>query len=544
MNERECDVAVVGAGPTGLTLCNLLGQAGLRVVLIERNMTTVQEPRAVSIDDEALRTMQSAGLIEEVLKDVALDYGSHYFTAEGACFAKVEPKTREFGYPRRSAFTQPKLEAVLREGLSRFANVTTLFGHSCESVRESADGVIIAARPGDGPDVIVRASYLVGADGARSAIRRVIGAEMVGSTYQQRWLIVDLASTKEQFRQTRVVCNPNRSMITLPGPHGIRRYEFMLRQDETDAIATAPDFVRELLAAHGPDADSPVVRRQVYTFHARIANRWHSNRAFLAGDAAHLSPPFAGQGMNSGIRDAHNLAWKLAAVVQGRLGPGVLATYERERSPHAWALIKLAVNMGRVMMPNSRWQARAVQSAFQATRFVPPVQAYFAQMKYKPKPFYREGFLVEGDALGLVGRMIAQPLLEVRWHLCVRLDDLIGNAFGLVAVGPNAQKILEGARAAELNLGNVRPVAVLPSRFNPDPHGPGDILAGRDVDDVLAGPAANGRDMLLLVRPDRYVAAAAHIEDPAQVASFTVAVNGLVDATWSGRLRPPPAALT
>jgi 3-(3-hydroxy-phenyl)propionate hydroxylase len=544
MNERECDVAVVGAGPTGLTLCNLLGLAGLRVVLIERNATTVQEPRAVSIDDEALRTMQSAGLIEEVLKDVVLDYGSHYFNAEGACFAKVEPKTREFGYPRRSAFTQPKLEAVLREGLSRFASVTTLFGHSCESVRENADGVVVATRPAEGPDVIVRASYLVGADGARSTIRRVIGAEMVGSTYQQRWLIVDLASTKEQFRQTRVVCNPERPMITLPGPHGIRRYEFMLRNDETDAIATAPEFVRELLAAQGPDADAPVVRRQVYTFHARIANRWQSNRVFLAGDAAHLSPPFAGQGMNSGIRDAHNLGWKLAAAVQGRLGPGVLATYERERSPHAWALIKLAVNMGRVMMPTSRWQARAVQSAFQATRFVPPVQAYFAQMKYKPKPFYREGFLVEGDALGLVGRMIPQPLVEVRWHLCVRLDDLIGNAFGLVAVGANAQRILDNARALELNLANLRPVAVLPSRFNPDPKGPSDILAGRDVDDVLAGAVANGRDMLLLVRPDRYVAAGAHVGDLTEISAFAATVNELVDGTWAGTLRPALVSLT
>jgi 3-(3-hydroxy-phenyl)propionate hydroxylase len=538
MNERECDVAVVGAGPTGLTLCNLLGLAGLRVVLIERNATTVQEPRAVSIDDEALRTMQSAGLIEEVLKDVALDYGSHYFTADGVSFAKVEPKTREFGYPRRSAFTQPKLEAVLREGLARFANVTALFGHACESVRENADGVIVAARPADGPDVIVRASYLVGADGARSSIRRVIGAEMIGSTYQQRWLIIDLASTRERFRQTRVVCNPARPMITLPGPHGIRRYEFMLRRDESDAMATSPEFVRELLAAHGPDADAPVVRRQVYTFHARIADRWQSARVFLAGDAAHLSPPFAGQGMNSGIRDAHNLAWKLAAVVQGRLGPGLLATYERERSPHAWALINLAVNMGRVMMPTSRWQAGAVQSAFRATRFVPPLQAYFAQMKYKPKPFYREGFLVEGDALGLVGRMIPQPLLEVRWHLCVRLDDLIGNAFGLIAVGPNAQRVLDSARAIELNLPNIRPIAVLPSRFNADPDGPSDILVGRDIDDVLAGAVANGGEMLLLVRPDRYVAAVARIEDLTQTSSFALAVNELVDATRAGTLRP------
>src|SRR5918992_1838155 len=136
MPDLDCDVSIIGAGPTGLTLANLLGLAGVRVALVERNETTVQEPRAVSIDDEALRTMQAAGLIDAVLKDVALDYGAHYFTPKGVCFAKVEPKTREYGYPRRSAFAQPKLEATLREGLARFGNVSALFGHACESVTE------------------------------------------------------------------------------------------------------------------------------------------------------------------------------------------------------------------------------------------------------------------------------------------------------------------------------------------------------------------------------------------------------------------------
>src|SRR5215203_6016821 len=141
----DYDVAIIGAGPTGLTLANLLGAAGLRVALVERNDATVQEPRAVSIDDEALRTMQAAGLIDAVLQDVALDYGAHYFTPDGVCFAKVEPRTREFGYPRRSAFAQPKLEATLRDGLSRFANVVPLFGHACENVTErdgAAEAVI------------------------------------------------------------------------------------------------------------------------------------------------------------------------------------------------------------------------------------------------------------------------------------------------------------------------------------------------------------------------------------------------------------------
>jgi 3-(3-hydroxy-phenyl)propionate hydroxylase len=529
MSDLNCDVAIIGAGPTGLTLANLLGAADVRVVLVERNETTVQEPRAVSIDDEALRTMQAAGLIDAVLKDVALDYGAHYFTPAGVCFARVEPKTREFGYPRRSAFTQPRLEATLRDGLARFGSVTTLFGHACEAVTERNGGVEAVVRSPEGGQETILASYLVGCDGARSMVRRAIGANLAGSTYEERWLIVDLASTKERFRQTRVLCNPARPIITLPGPHGIRRYEFMLRAGETEEEVTSPEFVRNLLAAHGPDADEPVVRRRVYTFHARVVDHWRRDRVFLAGDAAHLSPPFAGQGMNSGIRDAHNLAWKLAAVVKGSVGEGVLDSYERERAPHAAALIQLAINIGRVMMPTSRLQAGLVQSGFRAAAFVPPLHAYFAQMKYKPKPFYRDGFLVGGDALRLVGRMFPQPTLEMQGGALVKLDDLVGNDFALVAVGPNAQSVAAQAMATDFGIAQVRRVAVLPARFNPHPAAAPDIPAGRDLDDVL-GAAENG-DILILLRPDRYVAAAAPIADEDDLAALAASVRALCAGT-------------
>src|ERR671917_619430 len=140
MNHMDCDVAIIGAGPTGLVLANYLGAAGVRVILIERNETTVQQPRAVSIDDESLRTMQALGLIEQVLKDVALDYGSHYFTPDGTCFPQVAPPTREYGFPRRSAFLQPKLEVTLREGLVRFPSVTCLFRHNRTSMVQDPDG--------------------------------------------------------------------------------------------------------------------------------------------------------------------------------------------------------------------------------------------------------------------------------------------------------------------------------------------------------------------------------------------------------------------
>lgn len=521
----DVDVAIVGAGPTGLTTANLLGQHGVRVALIERNDTTVQEPRAVSIDDESLRTMQAIGLSDEVIADVALDYGSRYLTTSGRCFARVEPTTRDYGFPKRSAFTQPRLEATLRKGLDRFPTVQTLFQHGCETVTETADGVTLVLRTPSGDRRMLQASYLVGADGASSAIRKHIGATLTGSTYRQRWLIVDLAATRERLRQTRVVCNPRRPLITLPGPGGIRRYEFMLHDDETDDAAADPAFVRKLLADNGPDADAPVARRQVYTFHARIADRWNTPRIFLAGDAAHLSPPFAGQGMNSGIRDAHNLSWKLAEVVQGRLGPRLLDSYQAEREPHARALVQLAINMGRVMMPTSPLQARLVQSAFRLAAILPAVQAYFAQMKHKPKPHYKTGFLVPSMA-PLVGRMLPQPVVEQIDRRRVPLDDLLGAGFALIAFGPEAERTLEQTRGLDFGVTPPR-VAILPSWQNPEAGsavapatagtGEPNETVVRDVTDLLATVLPDHGTTLLLVRPDRYVAASS-----ATAASFDV----------------------
>jgi 3-(3-hydroxy-phenyl)propionate hydroxylase len=399
-------------------------------------------------------------------------------------------------------------------------------------VSEDAEGVSLALRASGRSDRSVRAAYAVGCDGARSIVRHAIGAELVGSTYEQRWLIVDLGATKETFRETRVACNPARPMITLPGPHGVRRYEFMLHDGESDEEATSPAFVRALLAANGPDADVPVVRRRVYTFHARVADRWATRRIFLAGDAAHLSPPFAGQGMNSGVRDAHNLAWKLAAVVSGRLGPGVLETYERERSPHARALIQFAVNIGRVMMPASALQAFLVQTGFRLTRFVPPVHAFFAQMKYKPKPYYRRGFLAP-PAGSLVGRMLPQPRLELRDGRRVQLDDVMGNGFAVVVYGRGAERRAGLVARMDLGVGDASVVAVLPAHFNPvlDP-APG-ISVGRDVDGRFARLTASGGELVLLVRPDRYVAVAGVAAREEDAEAFAASCRRLAAGSWS-----------
>jgi 3-(3-hydroxy-phenyl)propionate hydroxylase len=539
-HELECDVAIIGAGPTGLTLANILGRAGLRVVVLERNESTVRSPRAVSIDDESLRTMQAIGLVEEVMHDVAADYGSHYFTAGGRCFLRVEPTTREYGFPRRNAFTQPQLEATLLMGAKRFTNVTLLFSHTVEEIDESVDAVAVRARSENGGDVLVRAAYVVGCDGAKSFCRKRIGAELIGSTYRQRWLIVDLESTKERLRQTRVVCDPERPLITLPGPRGIRRYEFMLRDGEDDAEATQPEFVHRLLTAHGPDKDSPIVRAQVYAFHARIADTWNTDRIFLAGDAAHLSPPFAGQGLNSGLRDAYNLGWKLAAVVRGDLGPRLLLTYSEERKPHSLALIQLAVNMGRIFAPRSRLQAFLIQNGFLMTRLAPRVQAYFAQMKYKPKPFYESGFFDLSGQGRLVGRMLPQPLVETGDGRKILLDERLGDSCRLIAYGPDAQKRLQEACQLDFGLEDPRPLAILPSIYNPDPGASPEIEVARDVNGTMSSFVEGEDTVVMMLRPDRYVAAATcgslvEMADRTRRMFRSMARNAGLDPLWIRR---------
>lgn len=502
----EADVLVVGAGPTGLTLANLLGGFGVSTILVERNASTVDEPRAVSIDDESMRTMQAIGLDGAVLGIVARAYGSRYISPAGRIFAEVDPVSREYGFDKRNAFEQPKLERILRQGLGRYGHVVQLFGQELVSFGQNAAG--IRALLGSGTSI--SAKLMVGCDGGRSFVRKSLGIDMVGSTFTERWLIVDLVETANRFRHTEVFCNPARPCISLPGPRGIRRYEFMLHGDEADQDASAEPFVRRLLGEVGPDAAAPIRRARVYTFHARMAADWRRGRIFLAGDAAHLSPPFAGQGMNSGLRDAHNLAWKLAAALAS---PGkrddLLDSYELERKPHAWQMIELALRMGKVMMPTSPMQARLVRLGFRALGIYPPARDYVAQMRYKPKPRFARGMLWPDERHGsqmLVGRLFPQPEVETQDHRRLRLDDVLGQGAAVIVFSERPDEALGPGRAQDFESQGIRLVGLTPEYMNPVS---GSFPVYRDVSRATSARQFRACvDHAFLLRPDRYVAAA------------------------------------
>jgi len=502
--ELDADILIVGAGPVGLTLANLLGTYGVSTIVIERNASTVGEPRAVSIDDETLRTMQAVGLDAAVLRDVVQAYGVQYFSWRGKPLAQILPTRQEFGFPKRNAFRQVLFERSLREGAERFPHVRLLFNHELLSFAEEGDGVVAEVRNG-GEIRALRGAWLIGCDGGRSPVRERLGISMEGSTYPERWLIVDLDGRTSPLRHTQTFCDPVRPAIRLPGPHATLRYEFMLRPHEDEAFALDEARFRGWVAARHPeDAGLNLVRKVVYTFHARVAATWRRGRVFLAGDAAHLSPPFAGQGLNSGIRDAFNLGWKLAAVLKWGAPVSLLDTYEPERRPHAAALIRMALRIGVFMQPKSKLQASLMQGALRLACLIPAARDYILQLKFKPKPHLTEGFFEKSPGADF-SEMLPQPLVELSSRNTSRLDALLGTGFAIIGWdSPQFRK----AASTHAPLAGAPARAVALTRVGDDFLGEGILPEGmvqaRDPSGMLDAFFDRLKADALVVRPDRY----------------------------------------
>lgn len=508
--DYTADVVVLGAGPVGLTIANYLGQAGVEVLQIERLDQLIDYPRAIGIDDESLRTIQGVGLVGQVLPHTTPWHAMRFLTPKGRCFADIQPLTDEFGWSRRNAFIQPLVDAVLFRGLSRFENVRTLFSRDVVEFQQDDESVRLVMNSPEGGQETVRARYLVACDGGNSLIRRTLGISFDGKTAPNQWIVIDIANDPLGTPNVYLCCDPVRPYVSAALPHSVRRFEFMVMPGETEEELGKPENLRKLLQKVIPDPDRvELIRKRVYTHNARLAGSFRAGRTLLAGDAAHIMPVWQGQGYNSGMRDACNLAWKLALVVKDLAGDALLDTYEKERRDHAKAMIDLSVLAGHVLAPPKRWQGAVRDGVSWALNYLPPVKRYFLEMRFKPMPQYVEGALVSERSIkgSPVGRMFIQPKVLTEDGRTELLDDVIGSKFAIIAWGCDPLWGLSTEQANAFRALGTCFIQVVPNvQLHAERQVHEGVIRVGDTSGRLKEWFGRYPSSIVLLRPDRFVA--------------------------------------
>ena len=505
--DLEVDVVVVGAGPVGLTLANILGLQGVRTLVVDERETLIDYPRGVGLDDESLRTFQAIGLVDRILPHTVPNQILRFVDAKRRVLAEMAPPDARFGWPKRNGFVQPLVDAELLSGLDRFEHVDVWWSHPMTSCNETADAVTVEL-DGEAGRKTLRARYVVGCDGGRSATRRLMGVPFDGTTSPTRWLVVDIANDPLGHPNSEVGADPQRPYASISIAHGIRRFEFMIHANETDEQAEDPAFLTRMLSSMVPHPDRvEVIRHRIYTHHSRIAGAFRRGRLLLAGDAAHLMPVWQGQGYNSGIRDAANLGWKLAAVVTGYAEDALLDTYDVERRKHARAMIDLSTMVGRVISPTNRRVAAVRDLIVRSASIVPSLKRYVLEMRFKPMPRYEQGAVVHTGPNSPVGTLFIQPRVDTREHENVLLDDVLGNGFAVMCWNNNPREILGDTAFASWKALGAKFVAARPlSQLHWTGHDHPDVLVIGDRGGELKAWFDVHQESVLFLRPDRCIA--------------------------------------
>jgi 3-(3-hydroxy-phenyl)propionate hydroxylase len=529
----DADVVIVGAGPIGLTAANILGSLGISTLLLERNDLTSDMPRALVIDDEYIRLLDNLDILPNLRKHLSPPFGIFFYSSFGRPIIKVRPSLTPNGFGTRAGLMQPVFEKILLANAQRFDCVDLQYRSTVTRVSQDSNGVRLSVRMPSGVERVVSGRFLLGCDGARSFVRSELNIPFEGTRIDEPHLVIDLAEFPDQSPHSRFFCNPERPLNSVPTPYGGRRLEFMLNPGEDHRAIASQESIRNLFDRHSPykGVEAKVIRSVVYGFSERIAQRLQSGRAFLLGDAAHVMPPFGAQAMNTGARDANNVCWKIAAVLCGRVTPGILETYESERRPQVEAIIRYSVTIGKLANIRSRPLALLRDAAFWALNCIPSIRRFFSSMRYMPKPWLERGFLLREGHRGSspVGRVCPRIMLAMDNGRTTSIDAFAGNQFVLLGVGLTPAEVRNGAEHALCRQFNVRSVAVsLGDVAPPDDHGvSGARLDGEEMREHVMRHAGK----LLLVRPDRYVAAAA---EPARIREvFDKLLTSLLDSHLS-----------
>ncbi|CAM4401597.1 3-(3-hydroxy-phenyl)propionate/3-hydroxycinnamic acid hydroxylase [Mycobacterium basiliense] len=483
-------VVVVGAGPTGITAATLLAQYGVECVILERWPGVYPQPRAVHLDDEIFRVMGRLGIADDFAAISRPTAGLRLLDKRFHVLAEFhrDPAHSLHGFPQANMFDQPELEALLRTNLERYPNAELRGDAEVTAISKiSADRDLVRVTFTDRSDGRIHqldTEYLLGCDGANSLIRSQIGSAMRDLRFQQRWLVVDVATGADlhQWDGVHQICDPVRAATYMRIGESRYRWEFQLQDAESAAAFDTVGKLRPLIApwvADVPNSALTLLRVTEYTFRAQIADRWRRDNVFILGDAAHLTPPFIGQGLGTGVRDAMNLSWKIAAVRSGMLAASILDSYERERKPHTRQLIRLALGIGWAMTGGGRLGDRVRRAVLPRLGLMPGLRDKVVDSTtpaLSASPLVRKTRRFR-PARQIAGTLCPNPVLPGGQ----RLDEVAGTGFAVIVTAP-----LTANEKATLRRRGVVPVIARPGS-------------------VLAQWLRAGQATAAIVRPDRTV---------------------------------------
>jgi 3-(3-hydroxy-phenyl)propionate hydroxylase len=497
-------VIIVGAGPVGLVLAHFLGQRQVPTLILEAQEKLPVEPRAVGLDAESLRSLQALDMVDVLEGDLLHGMTGEYLNEKGeVLFAIEDDQPGPLGYTSLASFSQPALVFKLADQLSRHPSVELCFSHNLVEFTQNAEGVSATVQLPDGTHSSISADYLVGCDGGRSTVRRQLGIAMQGESSPRPWLVIDTHEADcDGGHKYRFFCSPKRPGMFLQTPHNTRRWEWMLMPGEDREVFLEDENIHALISPYVDVSKVDIFRRRVYDFHAVLAESFQQGRVFLAGDAAHMTPPFAGQGLNSGMRDVTNLGWKLAAVVQDGAPESLLDSYEPERWHHAKELIDMAVTLGDQIQPIDPEAAAARDAAFAELNKSPETRDGFINGIFTAllDRYFKEGAAVGIGGEYLAGRMLSQPMVVDGEGNSTLLDVHLGNGFAILGYNCDPEQELGQALAAQWRARGTRLVSL-------DDTGSGlglTLAAGSHVRELFSKGGAN----LVLLRPDRFCMAA------------------------------------
>ena len=447
-NDQNWDVLVVGLGPAGAALANLLGSQGLSVLAVDRAADIYKAPRAIALDNEALRILQRCGLPEGSFATMTISevfMRSPYFGTYG----KIDTSGTIDGHPKLVTFYQPELEKGLRTRLTQLPTVEIALETELLEFTDMDQCIEARLQLGSGQHRRIRARYLVGADGAGSLVRRLLELDFKGNTYPEDWLVVDGLHPPTSIDHIEFECRPERPVPHMPAPGNRQRWEFKLAPGETREQMERPEVIRELLKPWDPGQQIQIERVAVYRFHARVADRFCSGRTFLVGDAAHITPPFVGQGLVAGLRDVANLSWKLSWVCKGWAAPRLLESYDVERRPHARKMIQVAKWMGKLVMPRNRALALLSHGIVRSFSLVPRWRRFFETAEIKPPHAFNRGAFVAGRGAPGLNRGALFPQVWLRHGgtsgKVLPSDETLESGMALVGFGCDPVQLLDKA---------------------------------------------------------------------------------------------------